>query len=110
MEPNPEPQRHFEEGHHAMKMFIPFLVLPLAFGMLRHMARRMHRYGMAGHRHAAWHHGGVPPFFAEWHRQAHAADQPPTQHGVRGRNKKKRFFGRHAVRKISFFISRLANI
>ncbi len=50
-----------------------FWVVPLAVGFMLGMRKaRMHQ--MMGPRNS-WEHG-VPPFFAELHRRAHAADQP----------------------------------
>ncbi len=54
-------------------MFIPFLI-PLAIGFMLGMRKgRMHSHMGPG---KSWE-NGVPPFFAELHRRAHAAaDQP----------------------------------
>ncbi len=50
-----------------------FWVIPLAVGfMLGVRKAKMHQ--MMGHR-PSWE-NGVPPFFTEFHRRAHAADQP----------------------------------
>ncbi len=50
-----------------------FWVVPLAVGfMLGVRKAKMHQ--MMGHRPSFG--DGVPPFFAELHRRAHAADQP----------------------------------
>ncbi len=56
-----------------MGKFIPF-VIPLAIGFMLGMRRgMMHQHMGAG---KTWE-NGVPPFFAELHRRAHAAaDQP----------------------------------
>ncbi len=53
-----------------MGMFIPF-VIPLAIGFMLGMRKGMMRQHMGPGR--TWE-GGVPPFFAEMHRRAHAAE------------------------------------
>ncbi len=54
--------------------FLP-LVVPLAIGFMLGMRKGMMRQGMGpGKR---WE-NGVPPFFAELHRRAHAASEQPA--------------------------------
>jgi hypothetical protein len=61
-----------ERSHAGFVHILPFLAIPLAFGLMRGMAH--HRFSHMGeHRHEAWKHG-VPPMFAEMHRRAHAAE------------------------------------
>ncbi len=71
------PMNHWGGGYspHAGR-FIPFIV-PLAIGFMLGMRKaRMHQ--MMGPR-QNWQ-NGVPPFFAEMHRRAHAAEnQPPAE-------------------------------
>ncbi len=57
-------------------MFLPFLIIPLAIGMMRHMSRKMawQMHAGQGHGPESWRTNGVPPFFAELHRRAHAAE------------------------------------
>ncbi len=61
------------EGRHSgLRHLLPFLAIPLAFGLMRGMAR--HKFAsMSGQRREAWK-NGVPPMFAELHRRAHAAE------------------------------------
>lgn len=55
--------------------FLPVIV-PLAIGFMLGMRKGMMHRGMGSRR--SWE-NGVPPFFAELHRRAHAAtDQPPV--------------------------------
>ncbi len=63
------------EGHRPhMGMFVPFII-PLAIGFMLGMRKgMMHQHMGAG---KSWE-NGVPPFFAELHRRAHAAEQPKT--------------------------------
>ncbi len=62
------------EGYRPhMGRFIPF-VIPLAIGFMLGMRKGMMRQGM-GHG-KSWE-SGVPPFFAELHRRAHAAESQP---------------------------------
>ena len=77
--------------HHTMPFFgfgcfgilIPLFLFFLAFAAMRHLfwgpgfGWKHHRHGMHGHwgEKGPWGEG-VPPMFAEWHRQAHA--EPPT--------------------------------
>ncbi len=64
---------------------LPVFVIPLAIGLLIHFARRKRHHMHMMHR-GNWE-NGVPPFFAEWHRRAHAAESaapavpetPPVQ-------------------------------
>lgn len=72
--------RHGEGFRHVL----PFLMIPLFIGVMRHMGRRHFAQmgGMAGMHREGWK-GGVPPMFAELHRRAHAAEaeaqqQPPV--------------------------------
>ncbi len=72
------------EGYrpHAAR-FLPFLI-PLAIGFMLGMRKGMMHQGMMHQRMGmgpgrSWE-NGVPPFFAELHRRAHAAaDQPKVQ-------------------------------
>jgi hypothetical protein len=64
-------------GHHPMKLLLPLLVLPVAIGMARKFAH--HRMGMHMRHHPEWQ-NGVPPFFAEMHRRAHAAEAAGEVH------------------------------
>ncbi len=82
----------FERTHKqddAMKdddFHFPVFVIPLAIGLMIHFARRK-RGHMRMHmmNRANWE-NGVPPFFAEWHRRAHAVESapstPPTEPGT----------------------------
>ncbi len=54
-------------------MFIPF-VIPLAIGFMIGMRKGMFHRGMGPGK--SWE-NGVPPFFAELHRRAHAAAEQP---------------------------------
>ncbi len=70
------------EGHHGFRFLLPLLLVPVAFGMMRGMARHKFAHLQAA-RGQGWE-GGVPPMFAEWHRRAHAAQaqgqgQAPSQ-------------------------------
>ena len=63
-----------------MGMFIPF-VIPLAIGFMLGMRKGMMHQGM--HQRMGMGPGknwenGVPPFFAELHRRAHAAENQPA--------------------------------
>jgi len=61
-----------ERHHGGFRHLLPFLAIPLAFGLMRGMAR--HKYAhMAGARREGWK-NGVPPMFAELHRRAHTAE------------------------------------
>ncbi len=72
------------EGYRPhMGRFIPFIV-PLAIGFMLGMRKGMMRQGMGHHGMgpgARWE-NGVPPFFAEMHRRAHAAEQQPKTEEV----------------------------
>ncbi len=75
--------RPCDGGHreHGFKFLLPLLLVPVAFGMMRGMARHKFAHMQAAHG-QGWE-GGVPPMFAEWHRRAHAAQaqaqgQAPT--------------------------------
>lgn len=61
--------RPYGHGHSGMKMFLPLLLVPVAFGLMRGMARHKH-----AHMHMMQDENFVPPFFAELHRRAHAAE------------------------------------
>ena len=80
MENKTNSDRPCGESHHdhrGFKMFLPLLIMPVAFGMLRGMAR--HKYAHLQAMHGAQGENFVPPLFAEWHRRAHAAEnQPPA--------------------------------
>jgi len=67
-----------ESRHGGFKHLLPFLAIPLAFGVMRSMAH--HRFSRMGEmRRADWK-NGVPPMFAELHRRAHAAEaEKPTE-------------------------------
>ncbi len=55
--------------------FVPF-VIPLAIGFMLGMRKGIMHQGMGAR--SRWE-NGVPPFFAELHRRAHAAEsQPPV--------------------------------
>ena len=59
-----------EGSHGGFKHILPFLAIPLAFALMRGMAR--HKFAhMGGMRRDEWK-NGVPPMFAELHRRAHA--------------------------------------
>jgi hypothetical protein len=61
-----------EHSHAGFVHFLPFLAIPVAFGLMRGMAH--HRFSHMGEqRREAWK-TGVPPMFAELHRRAHAAE------------------------------------
>lgn len=55
--------------------FFPFLVVLCWFLVIRGLFWR------GGWRRPDWH-GGVPPAFDEWHRRAHAQQEPPAQTNV----------------------------
>lgn len=61
------------EGRHSgFRHILPFLVIPLAIGLMRGFAH--HKIARMGwQRRQEWK-NGVPPMFAELHRRAHAAD------------------------------------
>lgn len=68
---------HGPMGHNGFKMFLPLLILPVVFGMMRGMAR--HKFAHMRAMHGEQGENFVPPIFAEWHRRAHAAEsQPPV--------------------------------
>ncbi len=54
--------------------FLPFII-PLAIGFMLGMRKGMMHQKMG---HGKNWENGVPPFFAELHRRAHAAEQPST--------------------------------
>ena len=61
-----------EGAHNSFKHILPFLVIPLAIGLMRGFAR--HKFAhMSEMRREEWK-NGVPPMFAELHRRAHAAE------------------------------------
>ena len=65
-----------ESSHSTFKHVLPFLVIPLAIGLMRGFA--YHKFShMREQRQASWK-NGVPPMFAEMHRRAHAADAAET--------------------------------
>jgi hypothetical protein len=73
-----------EEGHMhhhpGFMMVLPFLAVPLAFGMMRGFAK--HRREFIHARYGQGDENFVPPFFAELHRRAHAAEAktpPPAE-------------------------------
>jgi hypothetical protein len=72
MEPKMYADRNCEEGHHGFKMFLPLLIVPVVFGMMRGMAR--HKFGHMRAMYGAQGENFVPPMFAELHRRAHAAE------------------------------------
>lgn len=56
--------------------FMPFII-PLAIGFMLGMRKAIMHRGMGPYRN--WE-NGIPPFFAEMHRRAHAAEnQPPAE-------------------------------
>lgn len=61
-----------ERSHGGFRHILPFLAIPLAFGLMRGMAR--HKFGRMGERRRGEWQNGVPPMFAELHRRAHAAE------------------------------------
>ena len=61
-----------ESRHSGFKHILPFLAIPLAFGIMRGMRRHMVAR-MAGQGREGWK-NGVPPMFAELHRRVHAAE------------------------------------
>ena len=60
-------------SHNGLKLIIPLLAIPLAFGLVRGVAR--HKFA---HMHSEGWQGGVPPMFADLHRRAHAAETQPA--------------------------------
>lgn len=61
-----------KRSHRGFRHILPFLAVPLAFGVMRGIAH--YKYGHMGERrHGDWQ-NGVPPMFAELHRRAHAAE------------------------------------
>ena len=63
----------YREGSHGgLRHLLPFLAIPLAFALMRGMARHMHAQ-MGGQHREGWK-NGVPPMFTELHRRAHAAE------------------------------------
>jgi hypothetical protein len=67
-----------ERRQSSFRHLLPFLAIPLAFGIIRGMRRHKYAYIGAQER-EAWE-SGVPPIFAELHRRAHAADtQKPAE-------------------------------
>lgn len=66
-------ERDCGEGPHSgLRHILPFLVIPLAIGLMRGFAH--HKFAhMSEQRREAWK-NGVPPMFAELHRRAHAAE------------------------------------
>jgi hypothetical protein len=61
-----------EGPHSGFRHILPFLAIPLAFGVMHGIARHKSAY-MGGQRREEWK-NGVPPIFAELHRRAHAAE------------------------------------
>jgi hypothetical protein len=59
------------DSHSGFRHLMPLLIIPIAIGVMRGMAR--HRFGQMAMHHEGWK-GGVPPMFAEMHRRAHAAE------------------------------------
>ena len=67
-----------ESRHGGFRHLLPFLAIPLAFGVMRGMAH--HRFTRMGEQRRADWKNGVPPMFAELHRRAHAAEAgKPTE-------------------------------
>jgi hypothetical protein len=69
------------EGHHehGFKFLLPLLVVPVVIGMMRGFGR--HKFAHMQRMQGAAGENFVPPFFAEMHRRAHAAEakaQPST--------------------------------
>lgn len=77
--------RPFGFGFGFPGCLFPLLFFFLIFGLLRGLLWRgpwgwRRGWGGGGHHgHGPWGEGGVPPMFAEWHRQAHGQGQstPP---------------------------------
>jgi len=66
-----------ERRHSGFRHLLPFLAIPLAFGLMHSL--KHHKFSRMGELHRAEWKNGVPPMFAELHRRAHAAeDQPPA--------------------------------
>jgi hypothetical protein len=63
-----------ERPHPHFGMFLPFLIIPLAISMMRHMGRKMAWQMREGQGPENWRRHGVPPIFAELHRRAHEAE------------------------------------
>lgn len=61
-----------ERRHTGFTHILPFLAIPLVFGLMRGIAHQKFAH-MDEWRRAEWK-NGVPPMFAELHRRAHAAD------------------------------------
>ncbi len=61
-----------ERRHGGFKHLLPFLAIPLVFGLMRGMARHQFAH-MNGQQREGWK-NGVPPMFAELHRRAHVAE------------------------------------
>ncbi len=69
-----ERAREQGEGYKEGDFPFPVFVIPLAIGLMIHIARRKRRHmHMHMMNRANWE-NGVPPFFSEWHRRAHAAE------------------------------------
>jgi hypothetical protein len=56
----------------GFKHLLPFLAIPLAFGLMCGLARHMYVH-QGAQRRGEWK-NGVPPMFAELHRRAHAVE------------------------------------
>ncbi len=61
-----------EGSHGGFRHLLPILVIPMAFVLMRGMARHSFAH-MGAQRREGWK-NGVPPMFAELHRRAHAAE------------------------------------
>jgi len=59
-------------SHGGLRHLLPFLAIPMAFVLMRSIARHTHSH-MGGLHRERWK-NGVPPMFAELHRRAHAAE------------------------------------
>ena len=65
-----------ESQHGGFRHILPFLAIPLAFGLIHGITR--HKFAhLSEERREAWK-NGVPPMFAELHRRAHAAEAADT--------------------------------
>jgi hypothetical protein len=61
-----------ESHHYGLGRVLPFLAIPLAFGLVHGIARHKFTH-MTLHHREEWK-NGVPPMFAELHRRAHAVE------------------------------------
>lgn len=67
---------HMGFGFGFLQCLVPIFGLFLLFAFFRMIFRPWGwRHGWGGH--GPWGHGGVPPHFEEWHKQAHGQTPPP---------------------------------